>query len=423
MTADPEGEEFLEKLDKGYQTQVEAFINLIAVDELASYAEAINSPNHELWKKAMEEEMESLLDKNTFELVERPEDRRIISCKWVWQIKRDSKGNIKRYKARLVARSFTQIHGLNYLDTYAPVTRLETIRLLCAMANKNDWEIRHIDIKTAYLNSNINEEIYMEIPDGFMTDQFKTKVLHLKKAIYGLKQAGCQWYRKLREALKQFGLIQTASDPHTFITHKKVDGVDRTLILSVYVDDLLPISNKVLTDNFERWIPQYFEVTKPTDAEYFLGLHILRNRKAEHPWITLDQHLFIKTIIDRFDIDKVKATVPLSSSFKALPNPDPVEKNDPKHIQAYQSKLGSLMYLMLGTRPDIAYAVGVLGRFSSNPSADHLTAIDRLFNYIEHSKNLILYYKKENGGKAISPEGFVDADLAREATKSRSTQL
>ena len=123
------------------------------------------------------------------------------------------------------------------------------------MANEKDWEIQHINIKTAYLNSDIDEEIYMEIPEGFMNNGIKTKVLHLRKAIYGLKQAGRQWYRKLREALKKFGLVQTSSDPHTFITHKVVDSINRTLILPVYVDNLLPIGDKVLTDDFKHWIP------------------------------------------------------------------------------------------------------------------------------------------------------------------------
>ena len=256
MTAAPEGEEFLKKLNSGYQTQVEAFINLIAVDEPASYMEAISGPDCNLWEKAMKEEMTSLQDKKTFNLVEQPEDRQIISCKWVWRIKRDSKGNVEQHKAHLIAHGFTQIHGLDYLNTYTLVTRLETICLLCTMANEKDWEIRHINIKTTYLNSNINEEIYMEIPEGFMNNGIKTKVLCLQKAIYSLKQAGRQWYRKLREALKQFSLVQTSSDPHTFVMHKKVDGINRTLILPIYVYNLLPIGDKVLTDNFECWIPQ-----------------------------------------------------------------------------------------------------------------------------------------------------------------------
>ena len=265
------------------------------------------------------------------------------------------------------------------MDTYALVTRLETICLLCALATEKDWEVRHIDVKTAYLNGDLNEEVYMEIPEGF--DNYNgEKVLLLRKALYSLKQAGQQWYRKLQEALQTFGLKQTTSNPHTFVAHKVVDGIKRTLILPVYVDDLLPIGNKVLTDDFEHWIHDFFEVTTPTDATYFLGLRLHCDRTTEYPWLTLDQHQFIKLILSHFtNIGSTKATTPLPSSFRAIPNKEPKENNNPDFVRVYQSKLGSLMYLMLGTRPDIAYTVGVLGRFSSNPSQDHMDAINRLF--------------------------------------------
>ena len=160
------------------------------------------------------------------------------------------------------------------------------------------------------------------------------------------------------------------------ITHKTVDGIDRTLILPVYIDDLLLIGDKALTDNFERWMPQYFETTPPSDAEYFLGLKLHRDRTAEHPWLTLDQHQFIEIILKHFNARETKAATPLSTSFRALPNPEPKEANDPAFVHAYQSKLGSLMYLMLGTRPDLAYSVRVLRHFSSNPTADHMATID-----------------------------------------------
>ena len=184
---------FRSAFDAGYQTHVEAYINLIATGEPVSFKEAITCPDKDKWETAMDEEMTSLMDMGTFALVDRPKDRRIISCKWVWRIKRDSKGNVERYKARLVARGFTQIHGLDYMDTYAPVTRLETIHLLCALATEKDWEVRHIDVKTAYLNGDLDKEVYMEIPEGF--DNYNGgKVLLLRKALYGLKQAGRQWY-------------------------------------------------------------------------------------------------------------------------------------------------------------------------------------------------------------------------------------
>ena len=208
-----------------------------------------------------------------------------------------------------------------------------------------------------------------------------------------------------------------------FVVHKVVHGVKCTLILPVYVDDLLPIGDKVLTNNFEHWIHDYFEVTTPTDATYFLGLWLHHDRTTEYPWLTLDQHQFIKLILSRFtDIGSTKATTPLSSSFRTLPNEEPKENNNPNFIQVYQSKLGSLMYLMLGTRPDIAYTVGVLGRFLFNPSQDHMDAINQLFRYVDYISDLCLVYTKQNGGKVIDPTGYVDSNLAREPTKSRSTR-
>jgi len=217
------------------------------------------------------------------------------------------------------------------------------------------------------------------------------------------------------------GLKQTISDPHTFVTCKIVEGSQCTLILPVYVDDLLPLGNKVLTDEFEKWIGNYFETTAPTDAKYFLGLRLRRNRIVEIPWLTLDQHQFIKVILDRFEVIPGKATTPFASGYRPIPNSEPKEDNNLNFVRTYQSKLGSLMYLMLGTRPDIAFAVGALGRYSANPSADHMSAINRLFRYVDHTKDLILRYHN-NGGEAIQPDGAVDADLAGERSESRSTR-
>ena len=242
-----------------------------------------------------------------------------------------------------------------------------------------------------------------------------------RTAVYGLRQAGRQWYRKLKEALNQMGLKQTISDPHSFVTHKVVDGFKCTLILPVYVDDLLPLSNKVLTDEFEKWIGNYFETTMPTDAEYFLGLRLRRDRTAEIPWLTLDQHQFIQVILNRFEVTPGKATTPFASGYRSIPNSESKEDNDPDFIRSYQSKLGSLMYLMLGTRLDIAFTVGALGRYSANPSVDHMNAIDRLFRYVDYTKELSLRYHN-NGGNAIKPNGAVDADLAGEPSESRSTR-
>ena len=182
-------------------------------------------------------------------------------------------GEVVRYKARLVAKGYTQIYGIDFEETHAPVTRLESIRALLALVAHHDWEVRQIDVKTAYLYGDLDEEIYMAIPEGIEAPP--GKCYQLLKALYGLKQAGRQWYLKLKEVLTQFSMRQLPSDPNTFVTHKVIEGVKKTLILPVYVDDLLPIGDKELTDDFEASIGEYFTTTPATDASYILGIRIL----------------------------------------------------------------------------------------------------------------------------------------------------
>ena len=285
-----ESEEDLKTFDLNYLRTVELYISANSPSEPRTYREATAGPDAENWKAAMADEFNSLNEHGTWTIVPRPENRKVVSSKWVYRVKYKADGTISRYKARLVARGYTQVFGVDYTDTYAPVTRLETLRLLFALAVQNDWEVRQIDVKTAYLYGDLDEEIYMEPPEG-APDVPEGHVYRLQKAIYGLRQAGRQWYRKLKETMAEFNLTQAKSDPHTFVAHKVVDGIRQTIILPIYVDDLFPIGNKRLTDEFESWIGNYFEITEPCDAHYFLGIRIKRNRnpESETPYISLDQ--------------------------------------------------------------------------------------------------------------------------------------
>ena len=233
----------------------------------------LESPDIENWIKAKDEELDSLHANGVWEVVPRPPNTNIVSCKWVFKLKRDADGNVACYKARLVARGFTQAYRINYMDTYAPVTRLETIRLLFALAVEKDWEIRQIDVKTAYLNGDLDEKIFMALPEGY--DVPEGHVLLLRKSLYGLKQAGRQWYKRLKDTMSQFDLKPLVNNLHTYVGHKVVNGEKRTIIIPVYVDDLYPIGDKVLTDEFEKWIPKYFDVTLTGDATSCLGIRIL----------------------------------------------------------------------------------------------------------------------------------------------------
>jgi len=270
------------------------------------------------------------------------------------------------------------------------------------LACKNDWEIHQIDVKTAFLYGDLDKEIYMEPAPGMM--HINGQVLLLKKVIYGLKQARRQWYAKLKEMLTKFDMKQIATDPNTYVAHKVVNGKPCILVLPVYVDDLLPIGDKELTDDFEKHIGTYFQVTLLGDASHFLGIRIIRDRQTRT--LSIDQIKFADQIIEKFWNDNLpKSTpTPLLTSSALLPNEG--EKNLPM-IQVYQQVVGSIMYLMLGTRPDIAYAVGLLARFSSNPSEEHITHLGRLISFIRHTRKRYLNFQNDTENKL---EGYTDTD-------------
>ena len=397
-----------------YLSQVQLFATSTPNGEPSTFAEARKSPDRAKWEAAMKEEIKSLEKMGTWKVVPRPNDRKVVGSKWVYRNKMDGEGIIVRFEARVVARGYLQQPGLDFSETFAPVTRLESIRLLLGITAMKDWEIRQIDVKTAYLYGDLDEEIFMEPPEGYKVPP--GHVLLLLKALYGLKQAGRQWYAKLKDVLTRFGMRQIVTDPNTYVAHKVVNGKPCILVLPVYVDDLLPIGSKELTDDFEAHIGDYFEVTPPDDASHFLGIRISRNRNARS--LTMDQIKFVDQIVNRFtNGDLPEAETPLPASEKLLPSEEPV---DPYKRSLYQSLIGSLMYLMLGTRPDIAFAVGLLARFSSNPSALHRARAGRLLGYVKHTRKRYLHFDPKDAAD-LEPKGYTDSDYAGDQDSWKST--
>ena len=310
---------------------------------------------------------------------------------------------------------------------FAPVTRLDTLRLLAAMAVQKNWEFRHLDVKTAYLHGDLEEEVYMAVPQG-LEDVPEGYVLKLKKALYGLKQASHQWYEHLHATMKVFGLKRAESDPHTFIFNGKIKGVTHTLIIPVYVDDIFLFGSKTLTDQFEEFIPQHYDITDPCDAQYLLGVRITRQR-IDDKYIMLDQVRFteqtVSNIVQYYGEVKERNTVlPVND---LVPNPEPKEDSNPGLVRTFQSAVSQLMYLMMATRPDIAYAVGMLARHASNPSNQHIAAILHLAGYLMKTKQWCLTYcwQEEmldgeiNGHRFL--RAYTDADWAGEEHSGRST--
>ena len=417
-SAETEGERnSIAKFEETYCHMVEAYASVTFPNEPRTFEDAKSSDDSSKWGLAMKEEIDTLESRGTWETTDRPANKPVVSCKWVYRLKTNSAGEVIRHKARLVARGFSQTYGVDYKETFAPVTRLETLRLMFALAVERNWEIRQVDVKNAYLYGDLDEEIYMEAPLGM--DVPKGKVLRLRKALYGLKQAGRAWYHKLKSVMKEFGLTQVPCEPHLFVTQKIVGKKKLTLILPIYVDDLFPIGDKHLTDQFEEWIGKYFDVSILGDASYFLGIRVTRDRTAEPPSLTLDQGTYVTTMLTKHRIDTTKESKypvsTLSATYVERHEDEPAATRE--EIRRYQSFIGSLMYLMLGTRPDIAYAVGRFARFAHDPSKDHFKAVGRIFAYVNATKGFALKYTKTMDDSDIYPYGTCDADFAGELAK------
>ena len=415
-SAETEGDEEtqLQKFEKQYCHLVELYTATSAPNEPKTYEQAIASADASKWKAAMAEEIETLENRGTWEIVDRPANKPVVSSKWVYRMKLNEAGEIVRYKARLVARGFSQTYGVDYTETFAPVTRLETLRMMFALAVENDWEIRQVDVKNAYLYGDLEEEIYMEPPKGM--DVPKDKVFLLKKALYGLRQAGRAWYHKLRSVMSKFGLTQVPCEPHLFAVQKVHKQREYTLIIPVYVDDLFLIGNKFLTDQFENHIDRYLDVTVLGNASFFLGIRVTRGRTSAEPYLTIDQHVYAESILTKHSVDRTKtSSCPMSTlGATCLERTEDEPKVTPERIRLYQSYIGSLMYLMLGTRPDIAYAVGRLARFAHDPSKKHFAHVGRVFGYINATIGFSITYWKSGDETELFPYGACDADLGGE---------
>ncbi|HEV7736248.1 MAG TPA: reverse transcriptase domain-containing protein, partial [Chlamydiales bacterium] len=368
-----------------------------------SYKAAMRTPEAGLWMEAMKEEIKSQQENGTWYLTDLPEGRKTIKCRWVFLTKRDLQGNPIRYKARLVAKGFTQQAGIDFEETFAPVARLDSLRFLLALAAALDWEIHQIDIKTAFLNGELEEEIYMEQPEGFVVEGQEDKAGRLVKSIYGLRQASRRWHQHLRQTLLEDNYQElVASDVSIFF--KRVNG--EIIIVLVYVDDMAAFASVLrLILDFKNLIASKYKYTDIGEIKQFLGLSIVRDRKNKT--ISIDQRHYIQKILGRFGMTECKPTYsPMLTGHYLLAAE---EEQDTELRTKYQSFVGSLMYAMLGSRPDICFAITKLAQFGSNPTKEHLSAAQRVMRYLGTTADLKLIYGKENSTNLC---GYSDSDWA-----------
>ncbi|UYV64115.1 hypothetical protein LAZ67_2006611 [Cordylochernes scorpioides] len=302
----------------------------------------------------------------------------IEGTKWVFKTKCNSDGSVERHKARLVAKGYSQQYGIDYEETFAPVVRQSTIRMFLALAVEYNLILHQMDVQSAYLNGEIKEEIYMTQPENFVSRKYPEKVCRLKKAIYGLKQAGIVWHEKLDNELKNLGLKQLQSDNCVYIKHD--EGI---LLVAIYVDDLIIAAEREDTlKSFKESMKRIFKIKDLGGINCCLGIRI---QMKEDGSISIDQERYIEELLAKY---RMKEAKPIST---------PMDSN---------SKLTKISSIEVSTRPDIAYAVSALGQFSNDPRRQHWNAAKRVLRYLKGTSCLRITYRKSN--EAL--HGYADAD-------------
>jgi hypothetical protein len=361
------------------------------------------------WLSAIHEELASLKAKGVYEdVAELPPGRNAVQCKWVLHIKRDKTGSIARFKARLVAKGFSQIPGQDFTFTFAPVARWDSIRTLLCIAATHDLEIRQMDVKTAYLNGPLDEEIYMKAPLGFNSS---APYWRLHKGLYGLRQAGRQWYLTLHEAYTNLGYTRCETDWSVY-TRRVADGFSMS---ATSVDDIILVSNsKAESDRAASQINDKFTSTDCGDAEWILGCRVTRCRAKR--LLMIDQSQFITTILREFKMDKCNDLTTPCPKIRLTADMCPKTDNERDEVTKapysdYCAIVGKCMYLSTCTRPDISFAVRELARFMSNYGKQHYAAAKHLLRYLQGTRTRgIIYGDTEN----LSPtfRSFADSDWA-----------
>jgi hypothetical protein len=327
----------------------------------------------------------------------------------------DMDGNMTTYKARLVAKGFSQIQGIDYEETFSPVAMFKSIRIMIAIAAFHDYEIWQLDVKTAFLNGKLDEDVYMIQPQGFEDPNNSEKVCKLEKAIYGLKQASRSWNKRFDEEVKTLGFIQSKEEP---CVYKKVSG-SHVLFLILYVDDILLMGNNItLMEQTKNSLKTIFSMKDMGEARCILGIKIHRYRSRR--LIGLSQCVYIDKLLERFGMENSKkGSVPMSKSVQLSKSQCAVTRKDIEDMKdiPYASAIGSIMYAMTCTRPDVAFALSMTSRHQASPGPEHWTAVKNILRYLKRTKNKFLVY---GGQRELSVEGYTDASFMTDPDDRRS---
>ncbi|GJY67621.1 putative ribonuclease H-like domain-containing protein [Tanacetum coccineum] len=340
------------------------FACFLSQEEPKKVIQALKDPS---WIEAMQEELLQFKLQQVWTLMDLPNGKRAIGTKWVYRNKKDERGIVIKNKARLVAQGYTQEEGIDYDEVFAPVARIEAIRLFLAYASFKDFVVYQMDVKSAFLYGKIEEEVYVCQPPGFEDPDFPDRVYKVEKALYGLHQAPRAWYETLSTYLLDNGFQRGKIDKTLFIRRDKGD----ILLVQVYVDDIIfGSTKKSLCTEFEKMMHKKFQMSSMGELTFFLGLQV----KQKEDGIFISQDKYVIEILKKFGFSDVKtASTPMETH-------KPLLKDAYEHL--YRSMIGSLMYLT-SSKPDIMFVVCACARFRVNPKSSHLHAVKRIFRYLK----------------------------------------
>lgn len=369
-------------------------MSLDIIPEPTSYHEA---SQHSCWVEAMQNELQALEANKTWSIVDRPASIHPIGCKWVYKVKRKADGSLERYKARLVAKGYTQTEGIDYFDTFSPVVKMSTVRMLIALAAVKGWHIHQLDVNNAFLHGELQEEVYMSIPQG-VHGVPPNKVCKLLKSLYGLKQASRKWYERLSTLLLGLGFKQSHSD-HSLFTNISSTSY---MALLIYVDDIVLVGDHLAPlTSVKKVLDANFGIKDLGTLKFFLGLEVVHSPRE----ISVCQRQYcLNLLTDTGNLGSRPVNTPMDSGSHLYQDDSPLFQD----VECYRRLVGKLLYLTT-TRPDISFVVQQLSQFLSKPTMCHFKAVQRVLHYLKGTPGQGLFFARSS---SLEIHGYSDSDWA-----------
>ncbi|KAJ9552305.1 hypothetical protein OSB04_016350 [Centaurea solstitialis] len=368
---------------------------------------ALDAMKDPSWIEAMQEELLQFVLQHVWDLVDLPRGHRVIGTKWIFINKTDERGIVIKNKARLVAQGYTQEEGIDYDDVFAPVARIEAIRLFLAFASYKGFKVYQMDVKSAFLYGTIDEEVYVSQPPGFEDPKYPDKVYKLRKALYGLHQAPRAWYDTLSSYLLENKFERGVIDKTLFIKRTKTD----MLLVQIYVDDIIFGSTRDdMCKEFEELMHKKFKMSSMGELTFFLGLQV----KQKVDGIFINRSKYVASMLQKFGLNDAK---PASTSMETHKHLTADVEGEEVEVHNYRSMIGSLMYLT-ASRPNIMFVVCVCARYQVRPKESHLHAVKRIFKYLKGQPRLGLWYPNDSSFDLVA---YTDSDYGGANLDRKST--